>query len=172
MRRSVEAAARLKTVPKKCFVVAMDTSKELSHARMGDGPILRVGDRTSAFTPEVTAYCHHVAADLAKKDRRFAFQRKLMDGGTCESSASCALGYEATGVCLALGNYHNVNAGRKRLACEYIDLNDFDNVIKWFVALARAPYPYAGRDETLNSLIKDIERKYRNLLRASRTRPC
>ncbi len=166
------AAARLRTIPRKCVVVAMEASSELSHAKMGDGPILRVGDRTSTFTPEVTAYCQRVAADLAKKDRRFAFQRKLMDGGTCESSAYCTLGYEATGLCLALGNYHNMNTRRKRLACEYVDLNDFDNVVKWFVALARAPNPYTGRDETLNSIIKDIERKYKTLLRSSRNAPC
>jgi endoglucanase len=162
------AAARLKTIPKKCFVVAMDTSKELSHAKMSDGPILRVGDKTSAFTPEVTAYCQQVAADLAKKDRRFAFQRKLMDGGTCESSVYRTLGYEATGLCLALGNYHNVDTKRKRLAPEYVDLDDFDNVVKWFVALARAGKPYTGRDKALDTMIKDIERKYKTLLRTSR----
>jgi len=161
------AAARRKTIPTKCFVVAMETSSELSHARMGDGPILRVGDRTSAFTPPVTAYCHRVAKELAESDRRFRYQRRLMDGGTCESSAYCTLGYEATGLCLALGNYHNVDAKHKRLAPEYVDLRDFDNVVKWFVELARAPYPYTGRDESLRSKIDDLERTYRTLLRSS-----
>ncbi len=166
------AAARLKTIPKKCLVVAMETSSELSHAKMGEGPILRVGDLTSAFTPAVTAYCNLIATDLAKKDRRFMFQRRLMDGGTCESSAYCALGYQATGLCLALGNYHNVNTRRKRLAPEYVDLNDFDNVVKWFVALARAPRPYTGRDERLGATLKELERKYKTLLHASQNTPC
>ena len=95
-----------------------------------------------------------------------------MDGGTCESSAYCALGYEATGLCLALGNYHNVNTRRKRLAPEYVDLNDFDNVVKWFVALARAPHPYTGRDERLGATLKELERKYKTLLHVSQNTPC
>jgi len=166
------AAARLKTIPRKCYVVAMETSAELPHAPMGDGPILRVGDRASAFTPAVTAYCHRIARDLALADRRFRYQRRLMDGGTCESSAYCTLGYEATGLCLALGNYHNIDARRGRLAPEYVDLNDFDDVVKWFVELARAPHPYTGRDETLRGRLADLERTYRTLLRSSREAPC
>ena len=165
------AAARLKTIPKRCFVVAMETSSERPNARMGDGPILRVGDRASTFTSEVTAHCHRVARDLAVADRRFQYQRKLMDGGTCESSAYCTLGYEATGLCVALGNYHNVNVKRKRLGPEYIDLNDYDNVVKWFVELARSLHPYTGRDETLRAQIENLERSYKSLLRATRERP-
>ena len=166
------AAAKRKTIPKKCIVVAMETSSELPHAKMGDGPILRVGDRASAFTPAVTAYCHRIARELAAADSSFQFQRKLMDGGTCESSAYCSLGYEATGLCVALGNYHNVNAKRKRLGPEYIDLSDYENVVKWFVELGRAPHPYTGRDETLRAQIVELERTYRKLLRASVKTPC
>lgn len=166
------AATRLKTIPAKCFVVAMETSAQRRDARMGEGPILRVGDLASTYTPAVTAHCHRIARGLAVADRGFCYQRKLMDGGTCESSAFCTLGYEATGVCLALGNYHNVNTARKILRPEYIDLNDFDNVVKWFVELARAPRPYTGRDEALRSQLGELERSYKTLLRSSRRRPC
>ena len=166
------AAARKKTIPSKCYIVAMENSTELSHAKMGDGPILRVGDRASTFTPEVTAYCHQMARDLAAADRSFRYQRKLMDGGTCESSAYCTLGYEATGVCFALGNYHNVDTKRKKIAPEYIDLHDFDNAVKWFVQLARAARPYTGRDDALRNQLRDLERFYKTLLRSSRNRPC
>ena len=157
-------ACRLKTIPAKCFVVAMETSSERPFAKMGDGPILRVGDKASTFTHAATAYCHRIARELARADKRFKYQRKLMDGGTCESSAYCTLGYEATGLCVALGNYHNVDAKRKKLAPEYIDLDDFDNVVKWFVELARAPRPYTGRDQALHEQITGLERRYRKLL--------
>lgn len=166
------AAAKGKTIPKKCFVVAMETSSERPHAKMGDGPILRVGDRASAFTPAVTAHCHRVARELSATDRSFQFQRKLMDGGTCESSAYCNLGYEATGLCVALGNYHNVDAKRKRLGPEYIDLSDYENVIKWFVELGCAPHPYNGRDDVLHAQLVELERTYKKLLRASVNKPC
>lgn len=165
------AAARSRTIPKKCFVVAMETSSERPFAKMGDGPILRVGDKASTFTHAVTAYCHRIARELALADRGFKYQRKLMDGGTCESSAYCTLGYEATGLCVALGNYHNVDMRRKKLGPEYINLDDFENVIKWFVELARAPRPYTGRDATLDDQMKNLEKRYEKLLRSSRVQP-
>ncbi len=164
------AAAKVGTIPKKCFVVAMETSSERPFAKIGDGPILRVGDKASTFTHAVTAHCHQVAKDLAKADKKFVFQRKLMDGGTCESSAYCTLGYEATGLCVALGNYHNVDAKRKKLGPEYIDLNDFAGAVKWFVALARSPRDYTGRDETLVEQMRKLEQRYATLLSKSAPR--
>jgi endoglucanase len=158
------AAARAKTIPQKCFVVAMETSSERPFAKIGDGPILRVGDKTTTFTHAATAYCHRVARELAARDKRFKFQRKLMDGGTCESSAYCTLGYEATGLCVALGNYHNVDAKRKRLAPEYIDLNDFASVVKWFVALARSKQEYSGRDREMDQQISKLESFWNSFL--------
>ncbi len=166
------AACRLKTIPKKCFVVAMETSSELPNAQMGDGPILRVGDRTSTFTPAATSHCFRIARELARDDSTFQYQRKLMDGGTCESSAYCSLGYEATGLCIALGNYHNVNVKRGKLGPEYVHLKDFDNVVKWFVSLAQAPYPYTGSDQQLSKQINELEKTYKKLLRASVKKPC
>jgi endoglucanase len=134
---------------------------------MGNGPILRVGDRASAFTPAATAHCHRVARELAASDKTFRYQRKLMDGGTCESSAFCALGYDATGICVALGNYHNVDAKRGKLGMEYIDLDDFDNVVKWFVELARSSTPFTGEDSALLAQLKELQHTYRALLRSS-----
>jgi len=162
------AAARAGTIPKKCYVVAMETSSELPHARMGDGPILRVGDRTTTFTSAVTTHCQHVADDLARADRSFHYQRRLMDGGTCESSAYCTLGYDATGVCVALGNYHNVDKKREKIAPEYVDLDDYDNCVKWFVALARSKRRYSGSDDALRKRLIELERSHRRLLLPSR----
>jgi putative aminopeptidase FrvX len=165
------AAAKAKTVPLKCFLICMETSSERIHAKMGDGPILRVGDKISVFTPEVTAHCERVAQELARKNKRFKYQRKLMDGGTCESTAFCTYGYEATGICLALGNYHNVDTKRKRIAPEYIDLEDYRSVVKWFVEIARAPFPYTGRDHRLRTRLETTDRTYRKLLRSSLEHP-
>ena len=166
------AAVRLGTIPKRSYVVAMETSSELPSARMGDGPILRGGDRASTFTPNVTAHCHRVARELSAGDRHFQYQRKLMDGGTCESSAYCTLGLEATGLCIALGNYHNIDVKRRRIAPEYIDLSDFEGVVKWFVALARGSTPFRGHDPILAGQIAELERTYKSLLRRSVKRPC
>ena len=165
------AACRLGTIPRGAYLVAMETSAERSHVKMGDGPILRVGDLASTFSSPVTAYCRDVATDLARRDKKFTFQRKLMDGGTCESSAFCTLGFEATGMCLALGNYHNVDGAGHRIAPEYVDLNDFRSVVRWFVALACSTTPFTGRDEPLAKRVKALEQEHRSLLTRSLHQP-
>ncbi len=161
------AACGLKTVPRKCLVVAVENSSELPNAKMGDGPILRVGDRASTYFSPATAFTGRVAEALAKSKRGFVFQRKLMDGGTCESSAFCALGYEATGVCVALGNYHNMNKRTSRIGPEYIDLKDFSRLTDWFYALATTKLRYTGRDENLQALLGKLQKEYGPLLRRS-----
>lgn len=158
------AACKLKTIPKRCVVVAIETSSELKHARMGDGPILRVGDKGSTFTSAATAFAGAVASDLAATKKRFAHQRRLMDGGTCESTAYCALGYDATGICLALGNYHNMNKRTGKLGPEYIDLDDFASLVDWFIALATTKRRYTGRDTDLNKRLDGIQREHNALL--------
>ncbi len=158
------AACKLKTIPKRCVVVAIETSSELKNARMGDGPILRVGDKASTFTSAATAFAGAVASDLAAKKRRFAYQRRLMDGGTCESTAYCALGYEATGICLALGNYHNMNKRTGKLGPEYIDLDDFANLVDWFIALATTKRRYTGRDTDMDKRLDEIQREHNAIL--------
>jgi len=165
------AASRAETIPQQCCVVAVETSSELPSAPIGAGPILRVGDKATVFHAGATAYCGAVATDLAASDRRFTFQRKLMDGGTCESSAYCQFGYEATGLCLALGNYHNMNQKRQRTAPEYVGLGDFASLVKWFVELARARRPYTGQDKDLLAKLARIEKQHRTVLRQTRTTP-
>lgn len=154
------AAVAEKTVPKKTIVVAVECSKAITGVGMGAGPVLRVGDKATIFTPAATAYCQVVADELARKDKSFQYQRKLMDGGTCESTAYCHFGYEATGICLPLVNYHNMDDAKKKIAPESIDMRDFLNLAKWFVALAESPLKmkydgaHPGLDKRLNALLK------------------
>ncbi len=161
------AACRLKTVPKRCFLVAVENSSELSNARMGDGPILRVGDRATTFTSPATSFCEAVAKDLSSRSKRFQYQRRLMDGGTCESTAFCELGYEATGICLALGNYHNMNTRSGRIASEYINLNDYISLATWFVSIVTTKRRYAGHDADLRKRLRSIEKEHKKLLNST-----
>ena len=75
------------------------------------------------------------------------------------------------GICIALGNYHNVDAKRGKLGPEYVDLRDFHNVVKWFVELARSRRCYSGRNDALEARMRDIEKTYKQLLEASRAAP-
>jgi putative aminopeptidase FrvX len=161
------AACRHRTIPKDAVVVAIECSAERPHAKMGDGPILRVGDATAVFTPGATAWCRAVADQLAARDRTFHYQRKLMDGGTCESAVYCEFGYDATGVCVALGNYHNMNARRGRLGAEYVDLRDWRQMVQWFVALATTDVRYDRRHPGLRQRLEQLEQRHRRQLGAT-----
>ena len=130
------AACRTRTLPRRTWIVAIECSSELAGVTLGDGPVLRVGDLARVFTPSLTAHCGVVADRLAERDPDFRYQRKLMDGGTCESAVYCEYGYAATGLCLALRNYHNMDRDRGQIAPESIHLDDFDRLVRWFVALA------------------------------------
>jgi endoglucanase len=163
------AAVVGKTVPQRTIVVAVENSSVIPGVTLGNGPILRVGDKFSVFTPEATAYCRAVADDLAKKDKTFQYQRKLMDGGSCESTAYCHYGYEATGICLPLMNYHNMDKRRGKIAPEINDVSDYLNLVKWFVALAESPanFRFGGRDAVVGKKLDGLEKRYRaRLMRA------
>ncbi len=162
------AACKMGTIPKKCVVVAIETSSQRTNARIGDGPILRVGDKSTTFTSNATAFCASVADDLGKKDRSFHYQRRLMDGGTCESSAYCHLGYDATGICIALGNYHNVNDNGKKLSPEYVSLDDYAQLVKWFVALVSTSRRYDGTNPDFDASLVDLQNRYNKLLDATK----
>ncbi len=154
------AAVDAGSVPNGSLIVAVECSKAVAGVALGGGPVLRVGDKASVFTPAATAYCQVVAEELAASDPSFIFQRKLMDGGTCESTAYCHFGYDATGICLPLGNYHNMDTDRGRIGPEFIDLRDFSNLVKWFVILAASPATlkfdgaHPGLAKRLDALLK------------------
>jgi len=161
------AACENRTIPKKCLVVAIETSSVIPGVEMGNGPILRVGDKSSIFAPDLTAWCRGVADELAQKDKKFIYQRKLMDGGSCESTAYCQLGYDATGICLALGNYHNCDRTKKKLALEFIHLEDQANMIKWFVALVSCKARMAKGDPAMQKKLGQLKRQHQKLLNAT-----
>ncbi|MEM6855306.1 MAG: M20/M25/M40 family metallo-hydrolase, partial [Planctomycetota bacterium] len=67
-------------------IVGIEMSKAMPEAPVGSGPIVRVGDRRSVFDAATTADVARAAERLAQSDPDFTYQRRLMPGGTCESS--------------------------------------------------------------------------------------
>lgn len=114
----------------------IETSREWPHARRGDGVVVRVGDVGAVFDPRVTRFMMHAAETVARHDRAFKVQRKLMDGGTCESSVYQAFGHATGAVCIPLGNYHNRNFARGRIAAERISIPDLVSMTQLFVGMA------------------------------------
>jgi len=129
------AACRLGSIPRDAFIVAVETSAAQPAAPLGSGVVVRVGDKTRTFDPSLTAHISAVAAELAKRDRRFGFNRQLMPGGTCESTAYAIFGHAAAGLCVPLGNYHN-QGPRGRVAPEKVHTDDFSSLVKLLVAVA------------------------------------
>jgi len=156
------AACRLGTIPARARVVALENSRAFPDSPVGGGPIVRVGDRMSVFTPWLTAACAaraeqvfgHPATPTASQTAsahagKRPWQRKLMAGGACEAGVFCHAGYDATCLCLPLGNYHNMPFltelqagtydadanGPPRCAREFIHTQDYLGLIDLLVAL-------------------------------------
>jgi endoglucanase len=130
-------AAKAGSVPKDSTLVCLENSKSMAESPIGDGPIIRVGDRISIFDPELTARLVAVAEAVAKEDKQFKYQRKLMPGGACEATAFRAYGYLSSCICLPLGNYHNMDEAKKKIAPESISVDDYHQLVQLLVAVGR-----------------------------------
>ena len=150
------AAAKSGSIPKKATLVCLENSKSMVESPIGGGPIIRVGDRISIFEPELTARLVAVAEAIAKKDKSFKFQRKLMPGGACEATAFRLYGYLSSCICLPLGNYHNMDDESKRIAPESISIDDFHQLVQLLEAVGRElPSTQAEQD-----LVARLDRRF------------
>jgi hypothetical protein len=118
-------------------VVGLECSAARASARVGGGPVIRVGDAASVFDPAITHHLQEAAATLREEHEGFCFQRALMDGGRCESTAYNLWGVRAGGLCLALGNYHNCGEDGA-IAPEIVDWDDCEGLLALLVACARS----------------------------------
>lgn len=149
-------AAKNKTIPGDARLISIETSRELPSALIGEGPIIRIGDRVTVFDRDLSNRISNAVAEAGIR-----YQRKLMDGGTCEATGFGVYGYAATGVCLALGNWHNrgnlaaVEAGDHAAAIpmlEEISLDDFHGLVDLLLVAATAlddDDPYVARLDRL-----------------------
>lgn len=134
----------LKVSPRGVACVSLETSRQFPGAEVGKGPIVRLGDRATTFDPAFTRVLQ-VAAQKALGKR---FQRRIMDGGTCEATAALALGFPAIGISVPLGNYHNQNfegaPGSKKgaPAPEFVDSGDVEGLMQLAAALLEPGLPW------------------------------
>ena len=154
------ALAAAGTLPKDSLVVSLETSREVPAVKMGQGVILRVGDRASVFDSAATRFLAEVAGALSASGV-FSFQRALMGGGTCEATAYQEFGYRSAAVCIALGNYHNCGPG-DRIRAEYVSLADACGMVRLLMAASRQMRCYeklVGRlPARLGKLLRDANR--------------
>ncbi len=140
-----------------CFV-SIETSAPRGGAVMGNGPVIRVGDRLSVFRDDVTGILIEAA-----KSARIDHQRALLDGGSCEATAMNLHGISAAGISVMLGNYHNC-APDGGIAPEYVALTDVEGLIALLIAAAERSSADSFGESAREALLTSLgERVSKNL---------
>ena len=116
-------AAENELLPKNTVIVSVETSSALPGAEIGQGVVIRTGDRTATFDYEAEVYLNTAVDRIRSSDPGFKVQRQLMSAGGCEAAAFKAFGYNVTGLALPLGCWHN--RGELGVELEIISTNDF-----------------------------------------------
>lgn len=158
-------------IPKRASVISLECSRALANAPQGAGAIVRVGDLWSVFDPFYTECLTRACMALKKQDKRFQYQRKLMDGGICEATVFCDKGYKASGLALPLGNYHNqagLDGGAKRMGAESVMVADFAAEVRLLLELIR---PGNRLDRLSRILPKALKERCRRAEKAFRQMP-
>jgi endoglucanase len=161
---AIAASVEPRLLRKTDRIVAIETSAQQPYAPQGNGAIVRIGDKTSVFNSALSYFITQQAEALAKKDKSFKYQRALMPGGTCEATVYDVYGFTAGSICVALGNYHNMDRERKKIAPEYIDLADWDNMVKLFVRVATSGHEFEPGHGALKQRVEKRFNQLRHLL--------
>jgi endoglucanase len=161
---AMAAATKPRLLRRSDRIIAIECSSQQPFAPQGKGAIVRVGDKASIFHSGLTYYITRLAEDLARRDKGFKYQRALMPGGTCEATVYDVFGFTAASVCVALGNYHNMNREKKRIGPEYIDLSDWRNMVRLFVEIAKKGHEYDGGHRQLRERLVKRYDKLKHLL--------
>jgi endoglucanase len=138
-------------------IVSLETSSERSSGagRMGEGVIIRVGDRTSIFDDSATRALTTLAIE-----NKLPHQRCLMSGGTCEATAYQLYGYRTGALCVALGNYHNCGPDTT-IAAEFVSVEDVQGMMRLLVAASTASASSSPVIELREKLERGLEKYQR-----------
>lgn len=144
-------------IPNETTIISLETSsRKGGPVKMGEGVIVRVGDRTSVFDSAATARILD-AAESAK----IPHQRALMQGGTCEATAYALYNYRTAAMCVALGNYHNCGPS-DRIAPEFVSVDDSVAMADLCIALSRSKPadPLAALRHRLEKRMKEYRKHF------------
>ena len=146
------AAVASEDLDRGAVYVNIECSSWRAGAPLGEGPVIRVGDRRWIFDAGVTGALTATAERLARSDEGFRFQRRLMDAGTCEATPLSRSGYATGAVALPLDNYHN-HGGRK-LRPEAVHLDDAVGLVQLLIGLAGAE---GGAQGAVDAALSDLD---------------
>ena len=154
------AMAALKTeVPLMLMpTLSLEISKARGFAKIGGGPIVRVGDKLSIFDSKVTHWLETAFRDLQAARPQTVFQRLLMGGGTCEASVFHRAALPTGALCIALNNYHNMGP-RNALRSESVALQDWQGLYDFLFFLATEATPVREADAAVAARFEKLEVK-------------
>lgn len=149
------------------LAVSLETSRTLTGAVIGKGPVVRLGDRRTVFSAtELQRLTELAQAVLPRRH-----QRRVMDGGACEASAAMAWGIPTVGISVPLGNYHNQGfeggpdcVAPNGPAPEFVHLDDVRDTLRLCCALAEEPLADAEPWEAVRKRLQRNADRYRRQL--------
>ena len=144
--------------PRFSLPISLEASRTLPGALLNEGPVIRLGDLATIFDVDINRYVTKIANEMKAKSKTFKFQRRIMDGGTCEGTAFQSYGFKTLGLAVPLQNYHN--QGPKGPAPEIISINDVENGRKLLVQIAKQ---YKNKDKASAELHKRIKKQYKTM---------
>ncbi len=156
-----QGACELGSVPYHSIVVSIEASKTLDGAAMGEGIVIRTGDKAFLFDPNSQALLDDAAAKL--NERGIRTQRRRMEGGTCEASLFWAHGYDVTAIAVPLLNYHNHGDGT--VAPEAVTIYDLNAGVELLTgALDLLPQRRRASREALRTDVRNHFNRVRDRL--------
>ncbi|WP_455199360.1 hypothetical protein [Kaarinaea lacus] len=157
----------LKKARRPVVCVSLEASRNLPGAVLGKGPVVRQGDRRTTFESNAL----QVLSELASKILPDRHQRRVMDGGSCEATATTAWGLPTVGITLPLGNYHNqgLDGGmdcprEDGPAPEFVHLDDIEGELMLCKALMKNGLNWQDPWTELRTRLQKISNKYNKLI--------
>ncbi|CAN5368140.1 hypothetical protein BH09SUM1_BH09SUM1_19870 [soil metagenome] len=141
-------------VPANTVFVSVEISSQTASVAVGEGAIIRVGDRSSTFDGKVVDLLWGLTTRMPNARAR----RALMDKGTCEATPAARAGHRAGGICCPVDNYHNMDIERGIISTERVALSDLEAMVDLAAGLAES----SSRGETPQYVIpNNYERSLR-----------
>ncbi len=158
----------LKNANRPILCISLETSRTLPGADIGKGAILRIGDRNTTFD----AGALKVFWEMAERKFKGKYQRRIMDGGTCEASVSIAHGFPTVGISVPLGNYHNQSLeggpdsrGKDGPAPEFIHEDDIQGLLNLCEGLMDKSLNWSAPWKNQLKRFAGLKKEYSKLMR-------
>lgn len=148
------------------MVISLEASRTLPGAAIGGGPVVRLGDRSTVFDADGIRTLTNTAARVLPG----AYQRRIMDGGSCEATAVTAWGLPAIGISVPLGNYHNQgfeggpDSRPDGPSPEFVSMDDIDGLLRLCAALAEHDHDWVMPWRRQRSALEKNYEKLQRLL--------